>query len=392
LTVQICNSIADGEISGRHQHHHHAKKDVNVVTEVEYVTATSPSVVVYVDENGNPLYTSAAGQPPATQAPPAYNAPAPPAYSAPAAPAPAPESSSAAYQAPAETQAPAPAPASSSQEAPAAPSSSAAPAPAPSSESSASGLGISYAPYNDDGTCKSQDQVSADFAKFKSYSVVRIYGTDCNQATTALTAAKANGIKLFQGVFDIAQTSSCVQTIISANKAAGDNWASIDTVSVGNELINSGAATVGAVVDAVNTARSLLRAAGYNGPVVTVDTFNAMIANPGLCKASDYAAANCHAFFDPNTAAEDAGKFVLDQAQRVSEACGGMNTVITETGWPTGGSANGKAVPGSGSQKAAIESLKQHFSSNLILFSAFNDGWKKNNAGTFGAEQFWGIM
>lgn len=253
-------------------------------------------------------------------------------------------------------------------------------------------MGISYAPYNDDGTCKTQAQVNADFAKINGYGVVRIYGTDCNQATTVLNAVKAKGMKLFQGVFDIAQTSSCVQTIINANKAAGDNWASIDTVSVGNELVNSGGATVGAVVDAINTARSLLRAAGYKGPVVTVDTFVAMIANPALCKASDYAAANCHAFFDGSVAAADAGKFVLDQAQRVSAACGGMDTVITETGWPTAGNTNGKAVPSTANQKAALKSLQNHFSSNLILFSAFNDLWKKNNAGTYGAENFWGIL
>ncbi|KAK4946877.1 Cell surface mannoprotein mp65, partial [Elasticomyces elasticus] len=126
--------------------------------------------------------------------------------------------------------------------------------------------------------------------------------------------------------------------------------------------------------------------------IVTVDTFVAIIANPELCRASDYAAANCHAFFDGGVTAQGAGAFVLSQAQAVSKACGGKNTVITESGWPSQGNANGAAVPSLSNQKDAINSLKSHFSSNMVLFTAFNDMWKKNNAGTFGAEQYWGII
>ncbi|KAI6866603.1 hypothetical protein KC318_g19507, partial [Hortaea werneckii] len=51
----------------------------------------------------------------------------------------------------------------------------------------------------------------------------------------------------------------------------------------------------------------------------------------------------------------------------------------------------GAAVPGTANQRAAIDSLKSAFSGNLILFTAYNDMWKSNNAGTYGAEQFWGM-
>ncbi|RMY24767.1 hypothetical protein D0865_16374, partial [Hortaea werneckii] len=64
-------------------------------------------------------------------------------------------------------------------------------------------------------------------------------------------------------------------------------------------------------------------------------------------------------------------------------------TWITESGWPTQGESNGAAVPGTANQRAAIDSLKSAFSGNLILFTAYNDMWKSNNAGTYGAEQFW---
>jgi len=218
--------------------------------------------------------------------------------------------------------------------------------------------------------------------------MVRMYGVDCNQLNTVGSAAIAKGMKIFAGVYDITQVNSAIAQIIAF---ANGNWQHFDTVSVGNELINSGQASVSSVVAAVNTARSLLRAAGYNGPVVTVDTWNAMIANPALCQASDYAAANAHAFFTSSVTASNAGPYVVGCAQAVSQACGGMNTRITESGWPSSGNANGAAVPGQANQAAAISSLKSSFSSNLILFTAYNDLWKQDNAGTFGAEKFWGV-
>ena len=219
------------------------------------------------------------------------------------------------------------------------------------------------------------------------YGYIRIYGTDCDQTSTVMKAASAKGFKVMAGVYDIANVESETQALISAAKG---NWDAIDTVSIGNEYVNNGG-SASSVVAAIKTARSLLSAAGYNGKVVTVDTFNQLIDYPELCQASDFAAANCHAFFDANVDAAGAGQYVKEQAQRVQQACGGMDTVITETGWPSQGQTNGKAVPSEANQKAAIDSLRSAFSDNIVLFSAYNDLWKANFAGSFGAEHYWGI-
>lgn len=337
-----------------------------MVTEVVVVTATAPAAVVFVNNKGEVLSTSFGDAEP-TPAPVAQaSAPAP-------APAPAPTSE-------------APAPEISVLEAPAAPVPETPSAPAPAS---GSGRGITYSPYNGDGTCKSAGQISSDIEKIKGYGSIRIYGTDCNQVPNVLSAVKANGMKLFAGIFDINQVTAEANNIISAAKGG---WDAFDTISVGNELVNSGAASASAVIAALNTAKALLRAAGYSGPVVTVDTFVALIAHPELCQASDYAAANCHAFFDGGVEASGAGEFVLSQAQRVSAACGGKHTVITETGWPSAGSSNKKAVPSPENQSAAVESLKKSFGDSIILFTAFDDKWKKDTAFTFNAEQHWGIL
>jgi exo-beta-1,3-glucanase (GH17 family) len=321
--------------------HQHKRGDP---VQYDVVTATAPAAIVYVDQYGNRVDAPAASSAPAAVAP-AYNTPA----------------------------------ASSS-----APSAS----PSKASDSSNAGYGITYSPYNSDGTCKSADQVNSDFASLDGYSLFRIYGCDCEQVPNVVSAVKAKKAKIFLGVYNIADVASEVQSIISA---VSSDWSIVDTISIGNELVNQGTAA-STVVAAINTARSLLTAAGYTGPVVTVDTFNAIIANPELCEASDYAAANCHAFFDSTSTASNAGNYVSEQAARVKEACGGKKVVITESGWPWKGDSNGAAVPSVENQQTAIASIKSKFDKDIILFSAYDDGWKKNFEGSFNCEQYWGFL
>ncbi|OKL63704.1 hypothetical protein UA08_00644 [Talaromyces atroroseus] len=252
--------------------------------------------------------------------------------------------------------------------------------------------GISYTAYNDDGTCKTQDQVDSDMAQLRQFAFVRFYGVDCNQAQTISKAARGNNMQVFAGVFDIQNMNNDLQKIIDA--ADGD-WSTFHTVSVGNELVNRGQSSPAEVIGAVNSARNRLRQAGYQGPVVTVDTFNQIIAHPELCDASDYCAANCHAFFDSNQTAENAGPYVLEQARQVSQAMkdGNKGVIITETGWPSAGEANGAAVPSRHNQIVALKSLKQSFpDGGVVFFSAFNEKWKQDNAWTFGTEKNWGLF
>lgn len=219
---------------------------------------------------------------------------------------------------------------------------------------------------------------------------------DCGQVATVVSAAKSTGLKVFLGIFDLAGLEGQLAELINAVYAHGD-WSVIETVSVGNELVNDGQATAQQVINAVVATRQSLRSAGFQGPVVTVDTFIAVLRNPWLCDYSDFCAMNIHPFFDPNTPAAAAGNFVYNQVAAVRNVLKNpsQRIVVTETGWPWQGCANGKAVPGKTNQRAAIQSIKTVFGTghagNLILFSAFNDMWKKAEPSTFYAEQYWGI-
>ncbi|EFE41575.1 cell wall glucanase (Scw4), putative [Trichophyton verrucosum HKI 0517] len=256
----------------------------------------------------------------------------------------------------------------------------------------ANGFGICYAPYAADGKCKNQDQVNADFAKLNDYSIVRSYGVDCNQIAMMLNAAKTYNKKVMLGLFTIQNVDSDLNIFLAAAK---NNWAYIYAIAIGNEVVNTGKASANALVNAVNHSRAILRANGYNGPVVAVDTVNAMTAHPEICYASDFCAVNIHPFFDPHTSASEAGQFVREQSKAVSNAVhGAKRVIVTETGWPHGGYQNGEAFPSRENQRVAIENIKQAYkdtNGELLLFSAFDDPWKVDGSNTFGAEKYWGI-
>lgn len=254
-------------------------------------------------------------------------------------------------------------------------------------------FGVSYAPYRADHNCKTADDIADDFDQIKGeYSLVRIYGTDCGQVPHVYAAAKEIGVKIMMGIWDINRVEDEASMIADG---IGNDWDVVHSVSVGNELVNNGQASASDMVDAVTRARAALRQAGFQGPVVTVDTFIATEAHPELCEASDYCAINAHPFFDSTMGAEDAGKWLQGTIQTVkSKLSKPMDVIVTETGWPTNGAVNGLAVPSLENQKVALQSIKTAFAGNpgdIVLFSAFDDLWKERTMSTFNADQHWGI-
>lgn len=252
------------------------------------------------------------------------------------------------------------------------------------------GMGICYDMINSQTQCKNQATINSEFSFLKSqgYGMVRVYGIGCPVGDFVAGAAQ-NGLKMIVGLNTIGNLNGDLNTLIGMVNGA---WSTIDTVYIGNEQVNTGAASSGQVAAAVTTARGILSGAGFSGNVVTVDTFNAMEADATICSTSDYCAANAHAFFDPNTVAANAGTFVMNAYNGVMKANNGKKTVITESGWPYQGTCNGQACPSVANQKTAMDSLMQSFAgmpSNIFMFQAYDAGYK--SPGQFGVEQFFGI-
>ncbi|KAL8936864.1 MAG: hypothetical protein Q9216_004707 [Gyalolechia sp. 2 TL-2023] len=354
--------------------HQHGKRQAQQKGEVHiaWTTVDGPDVIVYVDSHGKP-YSTATVYPNQHPPTPAPHAPA-----------------SAGNPPPQELNGPPPAaPPQNPQPAQPAPAQPGKPPANEGSVTTGPGFksGISYSPYNGDNSCKSTQQVATDFSKISGYQVIRLYGTDCNQVANVLAATKGSNVKLFLGIFDLAQVQKEAETI--ANAIRGD-WSKVNAISVGNEMVNKGTSP-GTVIGAIGQARGVLKNHGYTGPVATVDTMVAMVDHPEICKASDFCAVNCHAFFDGNVPAEKSGEFVKGWVDKIGKATG-KTVVVTETGWPSQGNQNGKAIPSPQNHRAAISSIGGALSNNVIYYSAYNDMWKKDGPSTFGAERFWGIL
>lgn len=256
----------------------------------------------------------------------------------------------------------------------------------------AAGYGVAYDLMADDGSCRSSSVIQSEVAELAAagYTLIRTYDVGCDVGDLAAAIQATPGLKLFAGINSIANVQSDLSKLTSM---LSPYWSVVDTINVGNEVVNSGAASADAVVSAIGQARGILGSAGYSGKIVTVDTFIAIINNPSICIASDYCAANAHAFFDGNVGPDGAGAFVKRMQQAVSQATGGKSVVITESGWPSCGTSNGAASPGESQQSSAVASLKAAFTgteSELVLFQSSDAKYKQ--PGPNGAEQCWGIL
>jgi exo-beta-1,3-glucanase (GH17 family) len=266
-----------------------------------------------------------------------------------------------------------------------------------SSSGGGSGYGFTYSPYNPDKSIKSSDQMKKDFDSLsgEGFKVVRLYGVDGDQTKLVLEQAKSHGMKLFASVFNLKNLNGDLETLI---KGVGGDWGSIDTVAIGNELVNNGLNSAGEVVAAIGTAKEKLKGAGWSSPVVvTTDTLVATVKHPELCNAASYCAVNCHPYFDGGVAAADSGKFIQTKMEELKSTLSNkeQRIVITETGWPWKGEANKAAVASIENQKSAIQSIKDAFKSSpgsVYLFNTFNTMWKENSPDQFEAEQFWGFL
>jgi exo-beta-1,3-glucanase (GH17 family) len=280
----------------------------------------------------------------------------------------------------------------SSASASSASSSSAAAAPSSSNPVVTGGqqYGMTYSPYTNTGGCKAKSDVLNDIAsiKQKGFSVVRIYSTDCSGLEWVGEAAAANGLKMILGVYVSSSGASAAQEQVQAI-ASWAQWNLVELVVVGNEAIQNGWITAGALASFIGSAKSTLQGAGYTGPVTTTEPLNIWQEDGStLCGAVDVVGCNIHPFFNSQVTPAEAGNFVKEEFQALSATCPGKEMINLETGWPNAGEANGAAVPGASEQITAIKSLVQEVGSKSVFFSFANDDWK--TPGDFAVEQHWG--
>ncbi|KAF5099111.1 hypothetical protein D0Z00_001775 [Geotrichum galactomycetum] len=259
---------------------------------------------------------------------------------------------------------------------------------------------VTYSPYNDDSSCKTSDQVYSDLSKIASLGIgnIRVYGTDCNSIYTVEPNAVKLGLKVDQGFWigsaGVDAIDSGVQDLINwvKNNNGGD-WSLFTTLTIGNEAIYGGYVDGKTLLAKIKSVKSTLRSAGWSGSVTTAEPPQSYINFPDLCTDTDgidYVGLNAHPYFDANTAPADAGNFVLSQIKLAQSACNNRAVQITETGYPSAGNTNGKAVPTKDNQATAIKSILSAMNNNCVLFTLYNDMWK--TPGPYNVEQNFGFI
>lgn len=255
---------------------------------------------------------------------------------------------------------------------------------------------MAYSPYNNDGSCKTADQVLPDLQLLKSKGInqIRMYGTDCNSLQTVLPQAKSLGISVNQGLWitsaGVDSIDIPLQQLISYGQTNG--WDVFAYITIGNEAVISQYCSVSDLISKIGSVKSQLQAAGYTGQLTTSEPPVTFENNPELCTASaiDFVGINPHAYFDVNSNAESAGSFVKGQIELIQKVCGTNNVVVTETGYPSAGIQNGGNIPTKENQLIAIQKILEATNQQVTILACFDDYWKA--PGPYGVEQHFGVL
>ncbi|KAH6648488.1 glycoside hydrolase superfamily [Truncatella angustata] len=254
---------------------------------------------------------------------------------------------------------------------------------------------ITYTPYDSNGQCKTADAVKTDIAAIAASGVtaVRVYSTDCDTLPNVGGACADHGLRIILGIFidQVGCTAKhpTVEAQISAIKEWA-NWDIVDLIVVANEAIFNGYCTPSELASLISECKSEF--SGYTGYFTTTDTVNIWqqsTTTDALCDVIDIVGAQAHAYFNTETVAADAGKFVRGQLDIVNAVCPGKEARVLETGWPSAGICNGKACAGTAEQAEAIASLLSEVSQESVFFSLTDDEWKDGNTDCK-CEQHWG--
>jgi exo-beta-1,3-glucanase (GH17 family) len=252
---------------------------------------------------------------------------------------------------------------------------------------------MTYTPYTSNGACKNAPTVASDVASIasKGFTSIRLYSTDCDGLEKIVPVASSHSMKVVLGIFidqrGISPASEQIGDIMDYFKG---NYESVEMVVVGNEAIFSEYCSASELAAFISSVKTTLQSAGYTGPVTTTEPMHVIAENAAiLCPVIDVIGANIHGFFHSDISAADAGFFVATSLAELESYCPGNKEAWNlETGWPSSGTANGKAIPGALEQEIAIMGIVKSAGSRSAIFSFEDDLWK--NEGDFEVETSWG--
>ena len=248
--------------------------------------------------------------------------------------------------------------------------------------------GISFSPYIDGqspGTEIGEQQIRDRLAIIQPYTHwIRSFSCiEGNQEIPRI--AHENGLKTMVGVGLSENLDDNERELANGIEVAQAGHA--DILAVGNEVLLRGDLTEDQIIDYMQRARD----AAPGVPVSYVDAYFLFENYPRVADACDLLLVNCYPFWE-SCPAEHALVYMKEMYRRATVAANGKPVVISETGWPTTGTAFGGAVP---SYDNAMEYFIRSYQwaaqdgIEIFYFSSFDESWKVGDEGDVGA--YWGL-
>ncbi|KAJ1731490.1 hypothetical protein LPJ61_002509 [Coemansia biformis] len=244
--------------------------------------------------------------------------------------------------------------------------------------------GLTYSPYNNDGSCPDLGTVTSqlkDVAKVAEN--IRLYSTDCSQLSLAMQAISNSKLPLsiHAGIWVTAgddRVNSDLDAFVAAAKQYDRSL--IKGLSVGNEAITNGMSE-SQLIGYIRTVRSRLQAEGLGGiPVYTTETDGRF--SQALADASDLIQVNLQAIFDKSfTSIGASAQSVIDRARAVkANIARGKSVQIGEVGWASAGSTGPCPLTLSNAKQFVqkLKCLAANTDFNYFYFEAKDALWKKH--------------
>ncbi|KAJ2156222.1 hypothetical protein GGF46_005342 [Coemansia sp. RSA 552] len=214
------------------------------------------------------------------------------------------------------------------------------PQPQPPAYSSGALWGLTYSPYNDDGSCPDVGTVAAQLQKVQAVtSNIRLYSTDCSQLRSAAQAISEGklGLSIHAGIW-VRDGGGRMQSEIDEFVALAKQYGSIiKDVSVGNEEISNGISEA-TLIGYINKVRARLQAEGL-GSIPVYTTEQDAKFTPAMAAACDLVQVNIYSIFDSIfTSVSSSVQSVIQRADSIRDAvAGGKKVRFGETGWSSAG-------------------------------------------------------
>ena len=248
--------------------------------------------------------------------------------------------------------------------------------------------GLSFSPYVEGqgpGTVIEEAQIRERLAVIEPHvRWIRTFScTDGHERIPAI--AREKGLKTLVGIWLDDDREHNELELENAIRVAKEGH--VDILAVGNEVLLRGDLSEDELLDYMRRAKE-----GAPGVEVGyVDAYFEFVDHPRITAACDVLLANCYPFWE-GCPAEHALLYMKDMYQRVSSVANGKRVIVSETGWPNIGTAEGAAVPSfENAVKYFVDTCRWSEEENIevFYFSSFDESWKVGAEGDVGA--YWGL-